>query len=90
MMPTSCTSARSFSVPTPSSHTATTISATIGNTPIRVVLIDRMNVWLIARLACSAKVRRVGCSKPVGVLLDLVEHHDRVVQRETRESSAGR
>ena len=64
MMPTSCTSARSFSVPTPSSHTATTISETTGSTEIRLVLIDRMKVWLIARLACSAKVRRVVCSKP--------------------------
>ena len=63
-MPTSCTSARSFSVPTPSSHTATTISASIGSTEIRLVLIERMNVWLIARLACSAKVRRVVCWKP--------------------------
>ncbi len=64
MMPTSCTSARSFSVPTPSSHTATTISARIGSTEIRLVLIERMNVWLMARLACSAKVRRVVCWKP--------------------------
>ena len=54
-MPTSCTSARSLSVPTPSSHTATTISAITGSdAEIRVVLIDRMRVWLIARLACSA------------------------------------
>ncbi|CKT21193.1 Uncharacterised protein [Mycobacterium tuberculosis] len=64
MMPISCTSARSLRVPTPSSQTATSISANTGNTPIRLVLIDRMNVWLIARLACSAKVRRVVCWKP--------------------------
>ena len=63
MMPTSCTSARSFSVPTPSSQTATTISASTGSVDIRLVLIDRMNVWLIARLASSAKVRRVVCWK---------------------------
>ena len=64
MMPTNCTSARSLSVPTPSSQTATTISARIGSTEIRLVLIERMKVWLTARLACSAKVRRVVCSKP--------------------------
>ncbi|PQM47332.1 hypothetical protein C1Y40_02484 [Mycobacterium talmoniae] len=64
MMPISCTSARSFRVPTPSSHTATTISASTGSTEIRLVLIERMNVWLTARLACSAKVRRVVCWKP--------------------------
>ena len=64
MTPTSWTSARSIRVPTPSSQTAMTISARIGSTEIRLVLIDRMKVWLIARLACSAKVRRVVCSKP--------------------------
>ena len=64
MTPTSCTRARSFRVPTPSSQTAITISAMIGSTEIRLVLIDRMKVWLTARLACSAKVRRVVCSKP--------------------------
>ncbi len=51
-------------MPTPSSHTATTISDRIGSTEMRLVLIDRMKVWLMARLACSAKVRRVVCSKP--------------------------
>ena len=51
-------------MPTPSSHTATTISARMGSTEMRLVLIDRMNVWLIARFACSANVRRVVCSKP--------------------------
>ena len=32
---------------------------------MRLVLIDRMKVWLTARLACSANVRRVVCSKPL-------------------------
>ena len=52
-------------VPTPSTQTATTISAKIGMIEIRLVLIERMKVWLMARLACSAKVRRVVCSKPL-------------------------
>ena len=65
MMPTNCTSARSFSVPTPRIQTATTISDATGMIEIRLVLIERMNVWLIARLACSAKVRLVVCSKPL-------------------------
>ena len=64
MTPTSCTSARSIRVPTPSSHTAMTISAMIGSTEITLVLIERMKVWLTARLACSANVRRVVCSNP--------------------------
>ena len=51
-------------MPTPSNHTAITISATMGSTEMRLVLIDRMKVWLIARFACSAKVLRVVCSKP--------------------------
>ena len=54
MMPTSCTSARSLRVPTPNSHTATTISASTGMSEMRLVLIERMKVWLMARFACSA------------------------------------
>jgi hypothetical protein len=53
-----------LSVPTPNSHTATTISASTGSVEIRLVLIERMNVWFTARLACSAKVRRAVCWKP--------------------------
>jgi len=51
---------------------------------IRLVLIDRMNVWLTARLALfvEAKVRPGGCAwKAWGVLLDLVEDDHGVVQR---------
>ena len=51
-------------MPTPSNQTAITISARIGSTEMMLVLIDRMKVWLIARLACSAKVLRVVCSNP--------------------------
>ena len=51
-------------MPTPSSHTATKISARTGRTEIKLVFIDRMKVWLTARLACSAKVLRVVCWKP--------------------------
>ena len=65
MMPINCTRARSFRVPTPRIQTATTMSATTGITEMRLVLIERMKVWLIARFACSAKVRRVVCSKPL-------------------------
>ena len=64
-MPTNWTSARSLRVPTPSTHTATTISDSTGMIEMRLVLIDRMKVWLMARLACSAKVRLVVCSKPL-------------------------
>src|SRR5690606_30810094 len=46
IMPTSCTSARSFSVPTPSSHTAMTSMPMIGRMPMTVVLIERIRVWL--------------------------------------------
>jgi hypothetical protein len=41
-------------VPTPSSHTAMIISAMIGSAEMTLVLIERMKVWLTARLACSA------------------------------------
>ena len=54
MMPTICTSARSASVPTPSSPTPITISATTGSTANREVFSDRTSVWLSARLAASA------------------------------------
>ena len=49
-----CTSARSFRVPTPSMPTAMTISAMIGSSDDTVVLIERMIVWFTARLTCSA------------------------------------
>ena len=64
-MPTNWTSARSLSVPTPKIQTATTISDSTGMLEIRLVLIERMNVWLMARLACSANVRLVVCSNPL-------------------------
>ena len=35
------------------SHTATIMSARMGSTEITVVEIDRITVWLMARLACS-------------------------------------
>ena len=54
MMPMTCTSARSFRVPTPSMPTAMTISAMIGSSDDTVVLIERMIVWFTARLTCSA------------------------------------
>jgi hypothetical protein len=54
MMPTICTRARSARVPTPSSPTPITISPTTGSTAINDVLIDRIRVWLSARLAASA------------------------------------
>ena len=45
-MPTNWTSARSLSVPTPKIQTATTISDSTGMLEIRLVLIERMNVWV--------------------------------------------
>ncbi|SHT64988.1 Uncharacterised protein [Mycobacteroides abscessus subsp. abscessus] len=63
-MPTSCTSARSFRVPTPNSQMATTMSESTGMAEMRLVLMERMNVWFTAKLACSAYVRREVCWKP--------------------------
>ena len=54
MMPTICTRARSASVPTPSRPTPITSRPTTGSTAISEVLIDRIRVWLSARLAASA------------------------------------
>ena len=51
--PMSWINARSLRVPTPMSHTATIMSARMGSTEITVVEIDRITVWLMARLACS-------------------------------------
>jgi hypothetical protein len=53
-MPTICTSARSASVPTPSSPTPTTIRPSTGSTAISEVLIERISVWFSARFAASA------------------------------------
>ena len=63
--------------------------APTGSSATTEVLIDRTRVWLTARFAASAKVRFVGGRDVLGVLPDLVEHHDRVVQRvaEDREEA---
>ncbi len=53
-MPTICTSARSARVPTPSRPTPITISPITGSTAMSEVLIERISVWLSARLAASA------------------------------------
>ena len=51
--PMSWISARSLRVPTPISHTATTMSAMIGSAAITEVEMERMTVWLTARFASS-------------------------------------
>ena len=71
------TSARSFSVLTPSIHTATTINALIGSAEIRPVL-DRLEGLLIARLLFGTCA---GCAGSRGCFFDLVEHDDGVVDR---------
>ena len=62
--PMSWMSARSRNVPTPSIHTATTMSATIGNAEITEVEMERTTVWLTARFASSAYVERRESSTP--------------------------
>jgi hypothetical protein len=63
-IPTIWTSARSASVPTPSTPTPTIIRPMTGSTAMSEVLIDRISVWLSARLAASPYVRRVSPSSP--------------------------
>ena len=58
----------------------TRIAAT-GSSAMIEVLIDRTRVWLTARLAASAVGHPAAAGEPAGVLPDLVEHDDGVVQR---------
>ena len=51
--PTNSTSARSLIVPTPSSPAPTNSSPATGSSAISEVLIERISVWLTARLAAS-------------------------------------
>src|SRR3954447_25057366 len=62
--PTKSTSARSLSVPTPSSPAPTKSSPATGSSAMIEVLIDRISVWLIARLAASLQVMRALRSSP--------------------------
>ena len=61
--PTNSTSARSLSVPTPSSPAPTNSSPATGSSAMTVVLIDRMRVWLTARFAASPHVMRADLSR---------------------------
>ncbi len=58
MMPMNRTSERSSRVPGPSQTAPTTRIDRIGRRATTVVLIERTIVWLTARLAASAKLRR--------------------------------
>ena len=49
------------------------------------VLIERMRVWLTARLAASLAGHAGAAVEVLGVLVDLVEHHDGVVEREAED-----
>ena len=55
-------SAMSRRVPAPRMKAPTTSSEATGSTPTTEVLIERMKVWLTARLASSAYVERVCAS----------------------------
>ncbi len=84
-MPTSCTRARSASVPTPSTPTPTIIRPITGSTAISEVLIERIE-RLVQREVRRLPVGAAGeAEEAAGVLLDLVEHHDRVVEREPQD-----
>ena len=56
-----------------------------GSSAISEVLIERISVWLTARLAACEYVVREPPRMPRDVLVDLVEDDDRVVQRETED-----
>ena len=51
--PTNSTSARSFNVPTPSRPAPTNSSPATGSSAMSEVLMERIRVWLTARLAAS-------------------------------------
>ena len=52
-------------MPTPSSPAPTNSSPATGSSAITDVLIERMSVWLIARLAASLQVIRALRSRPL-------------------------
>ena len=62
IMPMNKVSAMSRRVPAPRMKAPTTSSEATGSTPTTEVLIERMKVWLTARLASSAYVERVCAS----------------------------
>ena len=83
-MPTNCDSARSLSELAPSWTALTKRIAPIGISATMPVLIERTSVWLTARFAASAYGLAV-LPHLVGVLPDLVEDHDGVVEREAED-----
>jgi hypothetical protein len=56
--PTNSTRARSLRVPTPSRPAPTNSSPATGSSAITEVLMERISVWLTARLAASPHVMR--------------------------------
>ena len=84
-IPTSCTSARSCRVPTPRMPTPTTSRPMTGSSAISDVLIERIRVWFSARFGGLAVGAAGQAQQASGVLLDLVEHDDRVVQGEAED-----
>src|SRR5262249_19310840 len=82
--PTNSTSARSFSVPTPSSPAPTNSSPATGSSANRGV--DGPHQGLVDREVGRLRVGLPGAAQDaLGVLGDLVEDHDGVVQRETED-----
>ena len=89
MMPMSSASEMSRRVSAPSTPAPMNRIAATGRAATTLVLIERTRVWLTARFTDSAKVRRDFLAVLGGVLADLVEHHDGVVERvaEDREDA---
>ena len=81
--PMSSASENSRSATAPMMPEPTMSSDSTGSTAAMLVLSDRMSTWFIDTLIVSPH-RRACAGVPLRVLLDLVEHHDRVVQREAQ------
>ena len=84
MRPTSRARAKSCSATAPRIPAPTTSSDSTGSTAARLVLSERISTWFIDTLMMSS-YGSAGAGEALRVLVDLVEHDDRVVQRETED-----